>query len=266
MAKQLRYMEIVQVLKERIREGKFPPGKALPSQKEIAQSFETSVMTVRQALAVLEDEGLISIIHGIGTFTASPGVHENSLGLQGFQNEMGKQKKDIENRIVETQYDISDSRIANIFNENRNVFSCLTRLRCLEGTPVILQRSWVSREHRGVVKEYTRDKSLYQFFSEHTGEIITLGRELVSPVLLEGQILELLELKAPCPAFLSRRISISLSGKVVLYDEAWLPGPHVIMASRKQGRNNQFKYIIKKEGSSDSHESFTDPSFWEDLG
>ncbi len=265
MGKQLRYLEIAQTLKDKIRNGTYPQGKNIPSQKELSDIFSTSIMTARQALAVLEEEGLITIVHGVGTFVSAPEFHSNDISLQGFQNEMDRQKIKILNTVVSKEYGLSRPTLNALFDNMNLRFSCLTRLRTLEGTPVILQRSYVPDENMVVIEKYMKEYSLYQFFTEKTNTMIALGREIVSPVLLEENELELLKLKGPCTAFLTRRISISLNDKVVLFDEAYLPEPYVIMASRKQGKMNKFKYIINKKGTSNSIMSFNDPDLWGDL-
>lgn len=265
MGKQLRYLEIALILKGKIKNGTYPQGKSLPSQKELSKIFSTSVMTTRQALAVLEEEGIITIVHGVGAFVSAPEIHSNTISLQGFQNEMDRQKMKILNKIVSKEYELSRLNLNTLFNNADLLFSCLTRLRTIGDTPVILQRSYVSDENKAVIEEYLEEKSLYQFFTEKTNTMITLSREIVSPVLLQQKALELLQLEKPCTAFQSRRISISLDERVVLYDEAYLPGPYVIMASSKQGRNNKSKYIINKAGTANSIMSFNDPDLWEDL-
>ena len=265
MGKQLRYLEIAQVLKDKIRNGTYLQGESLPSQKVLSAIFSTSVMTARQALAVLEEEGIITIVHGVGTFVSAPEFHSNDISLQGFQNEMDRQRIKILNTVVSKEYGLSRS-ILNVLFDNMDLhFSCLTRLRTLQDIPVILQRSYVPDENKVVVEKYMKENSLYQFFTEKTNTMIVLGREIVSPVLLQEKELEFLKLKGPCTAFLTRRISISLNDRVVLYDEAYLPEPYVIMASRKQGKINKFKYIINKEGTSNSIMSFNDPELWGDL-
>jgi len=265
VGKQLRYLEIAQTLKDKIRNGTYPQGKSLPSQKELSEIFSTSVMTARQALAELVEEGIITIVHGVGTFVSAPEFHSNDISLQGFQNEMDRQKIKILNTVVSKEYGLSRPILNTLFNDNNLHFSCLTRLRTLEDIPVILQRSYVSDENKIVIEEYIKENSLYQLFTKKTNTMIALGQEIVSPVLLPEQELELLKLKGPCTAFQTRRISISLNEKVVLYDEAYLPEPYVIMASRKQGKINKFKYIINKEGTSNSIMSFNDPDLWKDL-
>ena len=43
----------------------------LPAERALAEEYEVSYITVRHALAVLRDRGLIVSIHGRGTFVAA---------------------------------------------------------------------------------------------------------------------------------------------------------------------------------------------------
>ncbi len=265
MSKKLRYLEIADVLKKKIQQGDFPQGQALPSQKELSEIFNTSVMTTRGALAELEQEGIISVIHGVGTFVSTPAIHNDTLSLQGFQNEMDRQKKSINNEVLEVRHELEQKELLDLFGKRSGRFSSLSRLRTIEGKPVIYQCSYVEKRYASVFDEYTADRSLYQLFSHTTGIMVTQGREILTPVILPEDIAKILAFNEPCTAFLSKRISISLDEKVVLYDEAYLPGPYVIMASRKHGKNNSFKYIINQTGTIDSLDSFNDCDLWEDL-
>ncbi|MCF7942240.1 MAG: GntR family transcriptional regulator [Spirochaetia bacterium] len=265
MAKKLRYLEIAQILKTRILQGEFPLGQALPSQKELSEIFNTSVMTTRGALAELEQEGIIHIIHGVGTFVAAPEVHSDTLSLQGFQNEMDRQKMPVTTTVLSVEHHISDPRLCSLFGSSDAQFSALTRLRSIDGTPVIYQKSYVEQQFSAVIEQYSEDRSLYQSFAQTTGTMVTKGKEIMTPVLLPEEAAQALGITEACTAFLSKRISISIHDKVVLYDEAYLPGPYVIMASSRQGKRNTFKYIINKEGTIDSIDSFNDTDLWEDL-
>lgn len=62
------YMEIARELKKRISEGVYAPGQQLPSEPELAGQFGVSRGTLREALSVLEKEGVIRRRHGIGSF------------------------------------------------------------------------------------------------------------------------------------------------------------------------------------------------------
>src|ERR1700740_2196479 len=69
--RQPKYLRIHSNLRERITSGQWPPGSPLPSQRELASEFGVSIMTLRQALQLLTDEGLIETRHGSGTFVTA---------------------------------------------------------------------------------------------------------------------------------------------------------------------------------------------------
>lgn len=60
--------EIVLRIKDRIVQGDYKPGDKLPSEKDLAQQYGVSRMSVREALAVLASAQLIEIRHGEGSF------------------------------------------------------------------------------------------------------------------------------------------------------------------------------------------------------
>lgn len=66
----LPYVQLANLLRERIRPGEYPPGRAIPSVERIRQETGLAVKTIRRATRVLEDEGLVVIRPGWGTFVA----------------------------------------------------------------------------------------------------------------------------------------------------------------------------------------------------
>ena len=66
--------EVVQQIKARILDGRLAPGDHLPSEKDLTEQFGLSRITIRDALRVLESEGLIEIRVGArgGAFVARP--------------------------------------------------------------------------------------------------------------------------------------------------------------------------------------------------
>lgn len=61
------YRELAAVLRSAITEGQFPPGATLPKQGELAEQYGVNVKTVRQAVGLLEAEGLVTAIRRRGT-------------------------------------------------------------------------------------------------------------------------------------------------------------------------------------------------------
>ena len=67
-----RYYQVYGLIQQRLREGEWPPDRAMPTEQDFAESFGVSRVTVRKALNMLEEERLIVRQQGRGTFALSP--------------------------------------------------------------------------------------------------------------------------------------------------------------------------------------------------
>lgn len=72
------YEEIVQQLKDYFAKGELKPGDKLPSERELAEQFNCSRVSVRQALTLLEAQGLLVRKVGGGTYKVSDADFEVS--------------------------------------------------------------------------------------------------------------------------------------------------------------------------------------------
>lgn len=62
------YRQIAAVLRERIESGDIPPGRRIPSLVELEQQYGVARDTLRKAIQVLKDEGLVETVTGMGVF------------------------------------------------------------------------------------------------------------------------------------------------------------------------------------------------------
>ena len=67
-----KYQSISNDLRERIARDEFSTGERLPAQHALAEQYGVTVMTLRQAIAELEAEGLVRAAKGKGTFVSEP--------------------------------------------------------------------------------------------------------------------------------------------------------------------------------------------------
>src|SRR5260370_13893621 len=63
-----KYERIADELRTKIHSGELPPGTQMPAQTVLAEDYRVSLPTVQQAIGVLEAEGLIDALHGVGTY------------------------------------------------------------------------------------------------------------------------------------------------------------------------------------------------------
>jgi GntR family transcriptional regulator len=73
-------------LRDQIETGRYQPGERLPSQDELAAQLSISRLTVRDALRSLEQEGVIQVKHGIGTFVSPSYGHRLESGLERLES------------------------------------------------------------------------------------------------------------------------------------------------------------------------------------
>jgi len=69
---QPKYQEIAERLREQIAAGALEPGRRLPSEPELAAEYDASRNTVRLAIALLINQGLVVSRQGLGTFVVEP--------------------------------------------------------------------------------------------------------------------------------------------------------------------------------------------------
>lgn len=64
--------EIARQIAQVVREGRYQPGQVLPPEREMAIQFNVSRPVLREALRILEIQGLVEIHHGKGAYVKSP--------------------------------------------------------------------------------------------------------------------------------------------------------------------------------------------------
>jgi GntR family transcriptional regulator len=71
------YVQVASLLRRNIRDGIWQAGQRLPSLESLAKEYDVSIVTLRQAVILLGDEGLLRRVQGKGTYVArTAGVRE----------------------------------------------------------------------------------------------------------------------------------------------------------------------------------------------
>jgi GntR family transcriptional regulator len=68
----LRYMHVANDIAARIKTGELAPGTRLRSELDLAERYGVAYQTIRHAMKVLRERGLIVSIQGRGTFVQDP--------------------------------------------------------------------------------------------------------------------------------------------------------------------------------------------------
>lgn len=93
------YSQITTFLRQQIESGALVEGARLPPSRELASSLGVSRMTIVNAYAELEAEGLVLSVHGSGTFVAPP-IHVEKVGNTAVSDWPLWQKQVVETAVV----------------------------------------------------------------------------------------------------------------------------------------------------------------------
>ena len=116
----------------------------LDNQRALARSFGVTLMTLRQALELLERENLIARRHGLGTFVAAPSIDYDILQLRRFAGDLSAQGEHVTTRMIGTRIAAADRHVTDALGlRARGRAVVLERLRLVDGHPMSLQRSFL---------------------------------------------------------------------------------------------------------------------------
>jgi len=112
----IQYHQIANSLRSRIEAGEFFAGRVLPSEAELSTEFKVSRVTVRRALEVLRDEGLVISRQGFGWVMASDQVTQTLGRLGTIEEQMIANGMKSERRIVEFGFEKATRKVAEVLN------------------------------------------------------------------------------------------------------------------------------------------------------
>ncbi|UAL48946.1 GntR family transcriptional regulator [Sutcliffiella horikoshii] len=177
------YYQLESYIKNQIEAGFILPGKNIPSEREYAESYGISRMTVRQAINSLVNEGLLYRKKGSGTFVSEKKIEQPLQGLTSFTEDMKKRGMTPTSKLIHFEVIPANSFIANELkiSEYAPVYE-IKRIRLADGEPMALETNYLSAN---LVKGLTEEEvkaSIYSYVEEKLGLRITHAEQLIESV------------------------------------------------------------------------------------
>ena len=241
------YLGIASRLRQRIAGGELRPGVQLPPIAALSSESGSTPITVRRALRHLEEEGLIRVEHGVGTFVADWAAgHEL---LPSFSADLAAQNLRAETIVLARECPVSHPAAARglMLPSDQSELIRLVRLRRTAEGPIALQHSYFPDAQRQLVDAYSPDRSLYEWLREASGRLPMSATETLRCVALKKKTARLLECDPGTPAWHSTRITLDANGQPLLYDEAWLPGDRIELHLTKSPGRSTASLALRNE-------------------
>ena len=193
------YSRIATILQNRIVSGQYEPGERLPTEEELVRYFEVSKITIRGALALLEDGGLITRTRGKGTFVADV-IPESRQNIHTSLNEMVRTLSKSQTRPLEIKkIKISESRIpkdiCTFFQMSKeDDIGRIRRLVTLDKVVYFYENYMpVDITRHLTKKELAEKRSIQRILKSRAGLRVSKGEMYLQAMPAERDISELLE-------------------------------------------------------------------------
>jgi GntR family transcriptional regulator len=230
------YLKIYRDLRRRIEEGELAPGDRLPPQRDLSGQFNVTLMTLRQAIQLLESEGLVWTRQGLGTYVSPKRVSYDMRTLRSLAQEMSAQGRPLTTRVLSRRNVEAKPHAAELLElDPGERLLELERLRRIDGKPVVYQRShiplWIAADLEALDLE---GGSLYDHLDQTLGIEVVRAHETLRPIVLAGREARLLRATEGSPAILSERLTYTIGDRPIVYDEATLPGDRIVVTAERR--------------------------------
>lgn len=138
------YYQLEEQIKKSIESEELRPGDALPSERELSETYQISRMTVRQAITNLVNRGYLYREKGKGTFVTSQKFEQNLQGLTSFTEDMKARNLIPGSKLLHFEIYPADEDIKAMLSlEDDELIYKIKRLRLANDEPIAVETSYL---------------------------------------------------------------------------------------------------------------------------
>jgi GntR family transcriptional regulator len=196
------YVQLAALIKEKICSGEFPQGSRIPAEVAISKTYGVAVMTVRQAIHVLAEKGILRRVHGSGTFVCGPDWTRAAFNMEGLIDRI-EDRNSVEIQILQAgMAEASPMAAESLEIEPGDMTVRLERLVSHKGRPFLLNRSYLKFDPKSpIVESEMEASSLSSLFTGKNNGYVKKSTLKLEPCVLSEREAGLLKTSASLPAF-----------------------------------------------------------------
>jgi GntR family transcriptional regulator len=211
-----KYLQIADILRNRLLTA-LGPGERIPSEIELSQQFGVSRETIRQALAPLEREGLLTRTRGRGSYVArNLPAHQPKKKLTGLAEDF---PDDLTYRIISKDYVQGDKEAVLFLGVDRDAHVVrIDRVSTVKDKPLAYHVAFLPASiGTRVLEEDLEHNSIASLLAERCGFPLEEDRQIIEAENADTRLAEYLGLPLGSPILLMRRIYIFQSDLPIAY-------------------------------------------------
>lgn len=219
-----KHVQLREILR-RLIENELPPGSAIPSERELAQRYGVSRLTVRSAIGRLVADGLLSTVRGKGTYTVQHRM-DLQLYLMSFTQDMRARGREPSTDVLATATDVPPVETATALGMSPGETGFrLVRLRRADGVPLAVERGWYHQGRLPNLADLDLTDSLYTQLASRHGVVFDHATQTVWAEAADRETARLLGVRAGAPLLVFHRVS-SRHDQPVEAMTSWYRGDH----------------------------------------
>ena len=237
-------------LRQAIMGGTFRPGSQLPTEAELCEMLGVSRTVVREALRVLEDDGLVARRHGVGTFVRNQPILKNlnvNFGITDMIESAGHKSGTSHLALHKENADKEKSEQLRV--PLGTPLITIERVRTADGRPVVYSLDTITEslvQRAGFDPQLLLSNSIYNLLQTSSGEVIDYGIARLQPVIAPRHVVEKLQLSPNALALYIVQTDYSSSDEPLVYSceyhlpdafdfVVWRRGPTRLRGSSNDG-------------------------------
>jgi GntR family transcriptional regulator len=214
--RRIRYQEIADELRERARNA--PAGSLLPSEAEMSAEFGASRVTIRRALELVREDGLIAARQGFGWFVATEPVRQHLESLGTIESQVEGFGKLSERKVEEFAFEDAPDRVRKLLDTDHVLR--VKRVNLADGEPFAVVTVWCPAAlGAGLSRDDVERRPFYELLNvELRGATQTIGADLA-----DASNARLLGVPIGSPMLRCQRVTTDRNGANVLVSEHVFP-------------------------------------------
>ncbi|WP_438463590.1 phosphonate utilization transcriptional regulator PhnR [Marinomonas sp. PE14-40] len=219
----MQYLKIMESINEQIEAGLLAPGSKFPAERKLAETFNTSRVTLREALSLLESDGKIFREDRRGWFVSPRPLSYDPTNTDNFKTMALKAKREPRSELLSSELLPCPKDAAKLLGVEAftQVFK-LERLRFLDDRPVAVTINYVIAEYFPELQEKDFIESLTQTYKDDYDILYSQTRYHIRTSSLQGKIAQALRATSGSTAMLVERVNHDQNGRLIDCDiEYW---------------------------------------------
>ncbi len=196
------YVQLGRLLRRKIISEGLRAGEQLPSESELCKAYNVSSMTVRRAISMLVDEGVVTTERGRGTYVKRLDLGAATFSLDDLQK-LYSQATTAKVKILDVQLVSADSKIAEKLSiaEGERTIN-LRRLIVTDDNPLFYHCEYLICDvHHPIVESELEVTSMQGLLEGRGHNLFKYGKITVSAGIMGEEEACILKVQTPAAAF-----------------------------------------------------------------